>query len=135
MAADYESKETRADHKVFRKGRQMIIGFSGSFRVGQLLRHSWKVPRRPSSVKDDMEFMVRYVVASIKKLLMAEGIDLEDYQRDLVSEIMIGYRGKLFVIHDDYHVSVLDSPFNAIGDGASYAKGALELMMQLVNEG
>lgn len=111
---------TRADEKVFRNG-DFLIGIAGSFRMGNLLRYSLKVPENPG--KEINEFMVVDFVDAVKATFAAGGFPVIDNMFD--GAFLVGYKGELFGIQPDFQVARNRSGFDAIGIGANYANGSL----------
>ncbi len=115
---------TRLDEKVFVLD-DFIIGFSGSFRIGQLLRYALVVPDQPSR-KDDMAFIVTDFVDAIRTMQKDKGSmtkenELEAHEAGLV----VGYNGNLYVIESDFNVLKPADKYVASGLGAPVALGAL----------
>ena len=118
----------RADGKLFTKSGY-TIGFCGSYRVGQLVKHEMHLPS-PSycMTYDEAErFMVREFVPRLRKLLSKNGCmntsgvnKIEDS-----SSLLVGFDGYLFVIADDFQVEVTHDDYAAIGSGAQIALGSL----------
>lgn len=123
------------DHEVFVRGNpkvfrveDMLIGFSGSFRIGQLLQFSFKPPPRVHG-RESFQYIVTNVVDSIRKVLSDHGALIKDEMGDSHdSEFIIGYDGKFYVIDSDFHVEIPTENYVASGTGASYALGALHAM-------
>ena len=66
----WTSRVTRLP-KVFRRG-PFLIGYTTSFRMGQLLEHALAVPPQGDE-SDDMRFMVTTFVESVRALLKERG--------------------------------------------------------------
>jgi ATP-dependent protease HslVU (ClpYQ) peptidase subunit len=122
---------SRADEKVFilrhplRSHQKMIVGFAGSFRIGQLLRYALIIPEH-SSKKSDMEYLVTDFIDSVRALQKDKGSmiktdELEENNADLI----VGYHGKIYVIESDFQVGCPIEDFSAIGCGAQAALGAM----------
>lgn len=120
------SISTRVDEKVFvAETNDFIMGFAGSFRVGQLLRYASDLPEQ-SNKKDDMAYMVTDFVDSIKNAQRDHGAlrrDSEIEEHD--AEFLVGYKGKLYIIESDFQVCRPIENYAAIGSGAQVALGAL----------
>lgn len=101
--------EVRANRKVFRNG-EYLIGFTGSFRVGQLLQYEIKMP---PPVGDILGHIVSAVVPQLKAAAGKE-----------TDEIMIGVAGRLFKISSDYSVAEY-TDYAAAGGGEPYALGRM----------
>lgn len=112
----------RADEKVFTVG-QYIMGFCGSFRVGQLLRYSLAPPN--PRTKDLPRFMATTFVDSVRKCLTDGGAAFKEHGIEQGGTFLVGVRGRLFCIESDYQVGESEQPYVAIGCGAQVANGAL----------
>ena len=109
----------RADEKVFMNG-PFIIGFAGSFRMGQLLRYKFDPPKQ--SVKtDDMKYMVTDFIDAAKKCFTDNGFG----STSTGGLFVVGYNKKLYRIDSDFQVGKLVLPYVAIGSGECYALGSL----------
>ena len=115
----------RADQKVFRNG-EFLIGFSGSFRSGQLLRYSFKPPTHKEN-QDIYEFMVVDFVDAMRACLKAGGLAKRENEVETTDNgwALIGYRGRLFCMCPDYQIGEALDPFDAIGCGSLICRGAM----------
>lgn len=113
----------RSDPKVFRVDG-FAIGFTTSFRMGQLLAHAWSAPHRHESV-DPYRHMVVDVVPSIRKTFEAGGWAEKKDGKDVGGDFLVGYAGRLFHIADDFQVGEAASGFAAVGCGMEVALGAM----------
>ncbi|TJW14425.1 MAG: hypothetical protein E5W82_10640 [Mesorhizobium sp.] len=102
-----DSIEIRANRKVFRNG-PYVIGFTGSYRVGQMLEYA-SLPKL--TCKDVMAHLVLNVVDKLKEI---SGKDID--------ELLIGHGGRLFKVSSDYSVAEYAS-YAAAGVGGQYALG------------
>lgn len=108
-AAGDDTIEVRANRKVFRNG-EYLIGFTGSFRIGQLLQYT----PLDSPGATVMGHLVTTIVPALKKLVGKEEFN----------DILIGCRGRLFKVCTDYSVAEYHS-YAAAGQGEPYALGRL----------
>ncbi len=116
------SKTVRRDPKIFRRG-PYLIGFSGSFRLGQLLR--WKLSTEgPPSRATLAEFMSTTFVDNIW-LMMKDGALPFSRGGELPGSFCVGLHGRLFVVEDDMQIGEPACGYEAIGHGADIARGAL----------
>jgi hypothetical protein len=120
----------RADAKVFRVGA-FLMGFTSSFRMGQLLRHSFVPPHHPEGV-DDERFMVTTFVDAVRNCLKTGGFARTENSVESGGMFLVGYRGKLYRIEDDYQVGVAADCADAVGCGWSSARGSLHTSGRLV---
>lgn len=116
----------RADEKVFlTEDREFVMGFCGSFRVGQLLRYAL-VPPDQAKKKDDMAYMVTDFVDAVRTMQKDKGsMKKENELEEHDSEFIVGYKGKIYVIERDFQVGRPVENFTAVGSGALAALGAM----------
>ena len=115
--------QVRADKKVFRNG-DFIMGFTSSFRMGQLLAHSLKPPRyHPND--DVYAYMVTDFVDAVRKCLKDGGYAEKHNEAEQGGTFLVGYAGRMFSIEGDYQVGETVDGFNACGCGDLIALGAL----------
>lgn len=111
----------RADAKVFRK-RGYLFGFTTSFRMGQLIRYSLNLPKP----KGDLDaFMATRFIDALRGCLKAGGWARKDAEREEGGTFLVGVRGQLFTVYDDYQVAKAADGFAAVGCGDQVALGAL----------
>jgi hypothetical protein len=102
----------------------MIFGFTSSFRMGQILNYSFVIPDHDKE-KGDFE----YLCTDFIDALIDQFID-KRYAKINNNEVsggffLMGYRGRLYSVEDDFQVSEMINPYDSCGNGASYALGAL----------
>lgn len=117
------SLSVRADRKVFRNG-QMIFGFTSSFRMGQLLRWALTIPDHDPRI-DIEKFMTTTFIDAVRECLKSHGCAKKTNEVEEGGTFLVGYKGQLFCIHDDYQVGVSVDGFDAVGCGHEIAKGVL----------
>jgi hypothetical protein len=117
--------------KVFNKatltrGTHLLLGYAGSFRVGQLLEHTFVPPAIPSrtTVK---EYLVTSFTDAMRVLFKDKGChaDSDEDGDDQGEHLLIGLLGSLYFMDRDFHVMRPLIPFHAIGTGGNVALGAL----------
>jgi ATP-dependent protease HslVU (ClpYQ) peptidase subunit len=109
--------------KVFRRG-PFLIGYTTSFRMGQLLEHQLDVPPQLETVSD-MEFMVSAFVEATRRLLKERGFARIEANSESGGQFLVGYRGHLYSVEADFQVGEMSDGFDAIGSGAEVALGAM----------
>lgn len=113
----------RADPKVFHNGN-FLVGFTSSFRMGQLLRFRLAPPpRRPD--QDLYHYMVCDFVEAVRLCLREGGFAHRSNDVETGGFFLVATEGRLFSIQDDYQVSEFSRGYHAIGCGAAYALGSL----------
>ena len=106
--------------KVFRKDG-LLIGYCGSYRLGQLLKYYLEVPKREKDKSFD-DWLNFDFVSGVKMLLKAYGNETEIYP------FLVIAKGRLFRVNTDYSVLEPADLFDAIGSGAAAAKGAYSVI-------
>lgn len=111
----------RRDPKVFRRG-EFLMGFTDSFRMGQLLMCKLSPPT-PREGQNLYEFMVTDFIDAVRQCFKDGGFARKDSEREKGGTFLVGYRGRLFEVESDYQVGETDDPYDAVGCGEAFAKG------------
>ena len=114
----------RKDPKIFISG-DYAIGFTTSFRLGQLLQFRLKLPEPPRTQSRLYPFMVNEFVEAARECLKAGGVATKEKEAEQGGTFIVGVRGRLFTVESDYQVIEPAVPFAAVGSGAPYALGSL----------
>ncbi len=120
--AGWTSRVTRLP-KVFRRG-PFLIGYTTSFRMGQLLQHALVVPSQGAE-RDDMRFMVTTFVECVRALLKDKGVAKVESNAESGGQFLVGYKSRLYSVQQDFQVNEMADGFDAVGSGSEYALGAL----------
>ena len=102
--------------------RNFIIGYTTSFRMGQLLEFTWNPPEKLPSQSEE-NFIYKTVVDSIKAMLKADGFATDKEG----GSFLFGYEGKLYEMQDDYAIFKIDK-YSAVGCGEQEAKAVLHTL-------
>ena len=114
----------RKDPKVFKKG-EFLIGFTTSFRMGQLLMSSKFKPGKQKKSESDYHFMITTFVDSVIKCFKDGGFLTKHNEVLEGGSFLVAYKNRLYEIGDDFQVGEVEDKFNAVGCGADIAKGAM----------
>ena len=115
------SLTVRADTKVFRK-KGYLFGFTTSFRMGQLIRYSMKLPKP----RGDLDaFMATTFVDALRQCLKTGGWAAKENDREEGGTFLVGVKGRLYAVYDDYQVAKAADGYAAVGCGDQIALGAL----------
>lgn len=112
-----------ADEKVFRNG-PFLMGFTTSFRMGQLLRFAFNPPKQHPDT-DDYRFMVTEFIDECRRCLKTGGWAQKTNEQEEAGTFLVGYKGELYIVEGDYQVGRPAAYFAAVGCGAPIAHGAL----------
>lgn len=111
----------RKDPKVFLNGH-FLIGFTTSFRMGNLLRYKFK-PLEQTAQQSDMEYMVTTFIDTARTCFKENGFG--DKEGSEGGTFLVGYRSQLYTIGTDYQVAIPADAYDAVGSGADLALGAM----------
>lgn len=113
----------RLDPKIYRVG-PFLIGFTTSFRMGQLLAYKLSVPPRDVGA-DPFEFMCTTFVEAVRDCLKTGGYASRESERESGGVFLCAYEGRIFRIDNDYQVGECLMNFAACGCGEDLALGSL----------
>ncbi len=114
----------RADPKVSRIGAY-LIGFTTSFRMGQIIRYA-DLPKPLDREGDDLDrFIITEFVDAVRAVLKTAGFATKDKEVETGGTFLIGVSGRLYKISDDYQVGWSHDGYEACGVGWEIAYGAL----------
>ena len=108
--------------KVFRRG-PFLIGYTTSFRMGQILQYQLEVPRQAGG--DDLKFMATNFIDAVRKCLKDGGFSEIDNNREEGGTFLVGYRGCLYDVDSDFQVNSSQDGHAAVGSGYMVARGAM----------
>ena len=118
------AKIPRNDEKIFKNG-PFLIGFTSSFRMGQILRYSLKIPRQGR--KQVMTYLVNDLMDTVRSTFKKKGFSSkksEDDSSDYGGEFLLGYKGRVYSIGSDYQVGINTNGYAAVGCGEPIAMGS-----------
>lgn len=131
----------RSDEKVFvrqgaedfstggsRNVHEMVFGFTTSFRMGQLLHYALQIPTMPATEAEMDRWMVTTFIDAVRACLKAGGYAAKANEEETGGTFLVGTRGRLYVVYDDYQVGRTADGYNAVGCGEEYALGALHAL-------
>lgn len=109
--------------KIFLRGK-FLIGFTSSFRMGQILQYMLDV-RDQNPEEPDYNFMVTGFAWAVRKVFKDEGYSTVENNAEVGGCFLVGYRGQLYQVQSDFSVLRYADDFDAIGCGACYALAAM----------
>jgi ATP-dependent protease HslVU (ClpYQ) peptidase subunit len=113
----------RTDEKIFANG-STIMGFMGSFRMGQLLRYTFKPPKCGPK-RDAMGYLVNSFIDAVRTCYRKKGVMKDSEGSDEGGHFLLGFQDELYHIACDFQVAKLVDNYTAIGCGQDVALGAL----------
>lgn len=119
----------RADAKLFATGAY-VIGFTTSYRMGQLLQYSLTPP--VLDTWDIDRFMATRFVNAVRGCLEAGGwLGKDEERREEGGTFLVGIRDHLYAIEGDFQIERVHDGYNAVGSGAHFALGSLHATQDL----
>ncbi len=119
----------RRDKKVFRNG-EFIMGFTTSYRMGQLLQYKFTASRKLEATEDPMSYMVNVFVEDVRKCLETGGFNKKKDGQDEAGTFLVGFAGRLFRVDSDYQVGESEDGYDSCGCGQAYALGSFFTTLQ-----
>ena len=113
----------RKDPKVFKNG-PFIMGFTSSFRMGNLLRYSFKPPKHPDNMSLD-RYMNTVFIDAVRECLRDGGYTKVNDNNEKGGTFLVGYKGKLFNIDGDFQVGIHVRNYDSVGCGGELCLGSL----------
>lgn len=93
----------------------MILGYAGSWGSIQGIRHNIAIP--PYSGQDLMDYMVRDIAPAMK--------ELAELGESGTLSVMVGFKGRIFEVDEQFSVTENFKPYHAIGSGVKHATASL----------
>lgn len=111
----------------------LLIGYTWSFRMGQIIQHSQYAPRTVES-ESNYEYLINKFVPFLRGIFKDAGwLKIED-EREEGGEFLVGIRGQLFRIEWNFSVLRMSNGYDAVGSGAPYALGTIHILKEKVNQ-
>lgn len=132
MASSGWDKRVSGVDKIFIKSK-MLIGYTTSFRMGQIIRHNLDVPEYNDFYIHNIEnaheqYLVTEFIPALRACLKEHGYTTIKDNVEEGGQLLMGLAGCLFTVQSDFSVQRSDDGFDAIGAGAPYALGALHAL-------
>lgn len=100
------------------------FGYTTSFRFADIIQYHVKIPVRTKGLTDK-EYLVTKLVPEIRKQLKEHGFAETKNNRDSGGTALIGYKGKLYTLQDDFSIVRNVQGYDACGSGTYTAMGSL----------
>ncbi len=123
----------RKDPKVFALNRHVAIGYTSSYRMGQLLRFNLALPAIVDAVgdrrsDDAFEWAVKEFIPAARTALKDGGYAQTDSGEERGGFFLLAVRDRLFEVQSDYQVAEPTPVYLATGSGEPFAIGALHAL-------
>lgn len=113
--------------KMFVKG-DMLIGYTSSYRMGQLLEYSLDLPKRDVSAQSIQQYMCTDFIEEVRGLLKSHGFTRINANEEEIGTFLVVVDGSIFKVGSDLSVLEFQDPFGACGSGANHAIAAMAAM-------
>jgi len=115
--------------KIFRNN-EFIIGYTGSFRMGQLLQFM----KIPPCNKPDENYMINKFIETIRSEFKTKGYSKVDNNEETGGSFLVGVKDCLYQISSDFQVQRYNDGIASIGSGEEYAYGAMRALKDIKPE-
>ena len=115
------SLSVRDDEKVFING-PFIMGFTTSFRMGQLLHYKFNPPKQTIN-ESDMQYMVTSFIDAVRQCFKESGYG--SGADNSGGCFLVGYKGTLYTIYNNFQVGINKIGYSAVGCGADLCLGSM----------
>jgi len=125
MASTGYNSYVRRDRKIFWRN-SYLIGFTTSYRMGQLLMYAGDDPPAPPRKKTDLHrFMCVDWVNWVRKIYKEGGFLRTQDGTEIGGQFLVAVEQRLFRIGSDFQVMESACSFDAVGSGQEVALGSL----------
>jgi len=113
----------RKDVKVFKRG-EFVFGFTSSFRMGQIIQYGAPIPKLDVSDSDLHMWMCTEFIDWIRDLFSNKGYMEKQHEREVGGFFIVGIRGHIYIIQNDFQVAERHDDYAALGCGEDIALGS-----------
>lgn len=117
----------RKDPKVFYNG-EYLIGYTSSFRMGQILMYCELPKLKNKDSKDIFKFMVSKFIPAVRHSMKEGGYSRVNSNEECGGTFLVGVRGRLFKIESDFQVGESSSYYDTCGCGGNSALASLKTL-------
>jgi ATP-dependent protease HslVU (ClpYQ) peptidase subunit len=104
--------------KVFKKSDNFLVGYCGSFRMGQLLQYALEIPVHPPD-KGDLAYLITDFITAVRKCFKDHELEKEDR-----GDLLIGYKGRLYLM-ENFQILRNREGYYSVGTAYDIALGSL----------
>jgi len=109
--------------KVFKQGK-FLIGYTSSFRMGQILQYRLEVDPQKKD-QNDLEYLATTFIDAVRKCLKEGGYKKVEHEQESGGTFLVGYKKRLYTVDSDFQVNSNSDGFWAIGSGKDFALGCM----------
>lgn len=112
-----------ATPKIFAVG-EFLIGYTTSFRMGQILHYHLALPARDEDETDE-HYVVAKFVEAVRSCLKDRGFTTVSNNVEEAGRALVGYRGHIYMMQSDFSIIRHANAIEAVGIGDKVALGAM----------
>lgn len=101
-------------------GLKMVLGFTTSWRMGQLLT-TMRLPVFSSG--RPVKYMIEEFIPTVRKVLKEGGFAEIENNRETGGTFLVGFEGHLFTVWDTYQIN--EAEYAAVGSGTYHAEAGM----------
>jgi len=116
------TKSEYTESKVFING-DFILGYTSSFRFGEILEYNFKPPKQENGVSDK-RYLVTSFIPELRKCLEENKYTAKD-QAGTSGTALLGYKGKLYKLQDDFSILEASVGYDSCGSGEYHCEAVL----------
>lgn len=110
------------ERQTFKRYEPLLIGYTGSFRIGNVLTNNLSLPAIAKPVE---QYMVCDFIPAVIEAFEHSGCLKEEAHVKSGGTFLVGVLGRLFEVQSDFSVVEPALGYTAIGSGQEFALGAL----------
>ncbi len=134
VGSDGHRYDLRSEPKIFKRRTnhgEFIFGYTTSFRFGQLLQHSLRIPPHPKRFSDH-KYMVTHFIDAVRECFKKGGWLHKKDEVESGGTALIGYHGQLWEMGGSFQIALVSKDgYGVVGSGIDGAKGALYILQRL----
>lgn len=124
MASNGHSFRKVRSAKIFKKAENCAIGYTDSFRMGQILEHVWSMPDRSVNC-DDEEYLYINIVESLRTTFSALNYGTKGAKEEYFGSFLLVYKDRIFEVQGNMSMLEFVEDMCAVGSGQDAALGAM----------
>jgi ATP-dependent protease HslVU (ClpYQ) peptidase subunit len=110
--------------------KDFMIGYTSSFRMGQILKYLWNPPERTVSQTTE-KYLYSIVADSIRKTFKDHGfVAKSSMDEEIFGDFVICYDNRIFVMYSDLSILEHDQDIVCVGSGEYHAKVAIQILKE-----
>ena len=117
------------DPKIYRVG-SMLIGFTSSYRMGQLLGHSLSLPEHHADVPLE-KYMATTFMDAVRSCLKNGGYAKTENSVESGGTFLAAYKGRIFQVQENFSVVENGRDYDSCGSGFMLALGSLYATVEM----